>query len=101
MDDLENNLCFLKVGQRQIWYYLYMESKNNTNKSVHKIEIDSETRKQTYQRGLGGREEQSRNMGLIDILLFEIGMQQEFTVKHRKFCSASCNNLQWNIIRKK
>ena len=70
-----------------------MESKNNTNKYVHKIEIDSETQKTNLPKEIGGREEQSRNMGLIDTLLFEIGMQQEFTVKHRKFYSASRNNL--------
>ena len=50
--DLENNI-FFKVRERQIWYHLYMESKNNTNESVHKIEIDSETYKTNLPKGIG------------------------------------------------
>ena len=42
-----------KFRERQIWYHLYIDSKNNMNKSVHKIEIDSETQKTNLPKGIG------------------------------------------------
>ena len=43
--DVEN-IILSEVSQRNtttIWYQLYVESKNNTNESMHKTEIDSQT----------------------------------------------------------
>ena len=31
------------VRERQIWYHLYVELKNNTNESIYKTETDSQT----------------------------------------------------------
>ena len=35
---IQRIIFFFKVRERQIWYHVFMESKNNTNESVHKIE---------------------------------------------------------------
>ena len=60
----------LKViaSERQIWYHLYVDSRNDINELIYKTETDSQHRKQTYgyQRGKGVGKEQFRSLGLAD-----------------------------------
>ena len=58
-----------EVSQRKtntVWYYLYVESKNNTNECICKTETDSQIYKQTsgYHLGQVRGEGQIRGMGL-------------------------------------
>ena len=66
--DLEN-IMLNEVSQRKtntVWYYLYVESKNNTNECICTRETDSQIYKQTsgYQWGHVRGEGQSRGIGV-------------------------------------